>query len=177
MNQELANKLYQKYPKIFRDRVKSMEETCMCWGLECGDGWYNILDVMCQSLTYSYSTGWSDPNSDKFFDISAPQVVARQVKEKYGTLRFYFHLEFTDEISKAAEIHPEIRDILARYQNYFDGVVHMAEIMSGMTCEHTGLPGELHAAGSWYATLNREYAKTLNRGYVPVADLKSIEKP
>tara|TARA_R110002153_G_scaffold46642_2_gene131713 strand:- start:1695 stop:1805 length:111 start_codon:yes stop_codon:yes gene_type:complete len=26
--------IFEKYPKIFRDKDKPMTETCMCWGLE-----------------------------------------------------------------------------------------------------------------------------------------------
>lgn len=34
MNIELQEKLFEKYPKIFRQKDLSMNETCMCWGIE-----------------------------------------------------------------------------------------------------------------------------------------------
>ena len=41
MKAELQQQIFAKYPKMFGDRTKPMTETCMCWGLEVGDGWYN----------------------------------------------------------------------------------------------------------------------------------------
>ena len=56
MKTELQEKIFNKYPKIFGDRTKPMTETCMCWGLEVGDGWYNLIDVLCEALTNTYTT-------------------------------------------------------------------------------------------------------------------------
>ena len=44
MKEELQKQLFDKYPKIFGDHTKSPQETCMCWGLEVRDEWYNIID-------------------------------------------------------------------------------------------------------------------------------------
>jgi hypothetical protein len=55
---------------------------------------------------------------------------ASQVKEKYGTLRFYMTHE-TDEIGKA---------------------IREAEFESAVTCEHCGAPGKTHGNG-WIRTL------------------------
>ena len=46
MKQELDKLLCEKYPKMMVNRNKNMQETCMCWGFECGDGWFNILDQL-----------------------------------------------------------------------------------------------------------------------------------
>ncbi len=56
MNIELQKKLYQNYPRIFVDADKSVNESCMAWGIECGDGWYNIIDTLCQSMSHCYTT-------------------------------------------------------------------------------------------------------------------------
>jgi hypothetical protein len=42
----------------------------------CRDGWYDIIDVLCESLQ-----AWTDLNG-------APQVVVSEVKEKWGQLSF-----------------------------------------------------------------------------------------
>jgi hypothetical protein len=68
-------------------------------------------------------------------DPEIPQVVADQVKEKYGTLRFYYH--GGDE--------------------YIRGLVSMAESMSGVVCEQCGSPGKTLGPG-WIMTLCREHA-------------------
>jgi hypothetical protein len=58
------------------------------------------------------------------------QVVAMQVKEKFGSLRFYY--EGGDE--------------------YCSGVAAMAEHMSGKVCEECGAPGTTGGKG-WITTL------------------------
>jgi len=75
---KLQKQLFKKYPKIFRQKNLPMTQTAMCWGLDCGDGWYWLLDRLCCYLQFQ-----TDKNH-------MPQVEATQVKEKFGTLRFYY---------------------------------------------------------------------------------------
>jgi hypothetical protein len=82
MKKELDEKLCTKYPKIFVDRHADIRSTAMCWGIECGDGWYWLIDNLCASIQ-----GYLDNNPH----LKIPQVVTDQVKQKYGGLRFYFH--------------------------------------------------------------------------------------
>jgi hypothetical protein len=91
-----------------------------------------------------------------------PTVVLDQVKEKFGTLRVYFHLEFDKpflEMAYGDNPEPEATKCANRYSDYMNGIVHMAEVLSSRTCEFTGLPGKLHSSGGWVKTLNPEYAK------------------
>lgn len=77
MKPELEKELLTKYPKIFRQKDLPMNQTCMCWGISTGDGWFNLLDEACGKI-------------QKYIDQSgASQVEAIQVKEKFGGLRFY----------------------------------------------------------------------------------------
>ena len=72
MKQELQDKLFKKYPKIFRRKDLSPQETCMAWGIECGDGWYDIIYALCRCMQ-NHST----------------QVEIEQIKSKTGSLRIY----------------------------------------------------------------------------------------
>jgi hypothetical protein len=171
MKQELDKLLCEKYPKMMVNRNKSMQETCMCWGFECGDGWFNILNQLMGNIQHHID--WKDKQREyarKYnematqakagnFDLfeesmkdtvnleykekrlaeivagdfrtvpeSIPQVTLDQVKEKFGTLRFYY-TGGDDEIS---------------------GMVRMAESMSGVTCEECGNPGERRGSGWIY---------------------------
>lgn len=76
MNVELQDKLFKKYPKIFKQKDLSMQDTCMCWGIECGDGLYWLINQLCKQLQYDI-----DYNEH-------PQIEATQVKEKFGRLVF-----------------------------------------------------------------------------------------
>jgi len=79
MKPELEKQLADKYPKIFADKSKTPMESLMCFGCCCGDGWYDLIDALCHQLQ---QTTDEDPEEQ-------PQVVAFQIKEKFGTLRFY----------------------------------------------------------------------------------------
>lgn len=160
MNKELQDKLFNKYPKIFRQKDLSMKETAMCWGISCGDGWYNILDILCGNLQSIVDKPHEDiemykewvqkeeslPEKDrrdgwiekcnKFIEDKQsqiiPQLEAVQVKEKYGTLRFYL------------SGYPENPIVGAKVDAY----INFAEDMSAVTCEKCGMPGEL-SSGGW----------------------------
>lgn len=194
MNAELTKKLYEKYPAIFANRCD----------FSLGDGWYDIIDAMCDAMTDAYTTWISvdeahgktygikpqiDPDGHSHYPlhVECPQVVAVQIKEKYGTLRFYFLLEFEArfrELAYGENRMPEATRIADRYQSFMAGIEHMAETLSARTCEETGKDGELHVSGGslnggWWRTLNREFAKTddfcKGRNYVPVADLPELD--
>jgi hypothetical protein len=130
MKQELDKLLCEKYPKMMVNRDKSMMETCMCWGFECGDGWFTILDQLMSNIQHHID--WNNKNFEKGYKQykQVPQVTLDQVKEKFGTLRFYYQ-GGDDEIS---------------------GMVRMAESMSAVTCEQCGNPGTTGGQG-WISTL------------------------
>ena len=180
MSPELEQKIFNEYPNIFKDNTKSPQETCMCWGLEVGDGWYELIDVLCEALTYTFTTSvevdeedgkrlgiepsrWKGEDKGRyFFKVEPPQVVADQVKEKFGTLRFYYHLEYSEDNKSlvATKKYPDLETINKRYSDYIDGIVHFAEIASSRTCEVTGSEGSMHVRRGWYKTLNENVAKT-----------------
>lgn len=181
MKQELDTALCEKYPKIFRDRYASMMTTAMCWGFECGEGWYSIIDHLCSNIqghidwkrkerardlrfnralkralagdksslikyhTYKGSISEfvmrrveEDIAAAKFTDVTpkVTQVVAEQVKEKFGGLRFYYR--GGDE--------------------YISGLARMAESMSYVTCEVCGNAGKTNGGG-WIRTLCEAHTK------------------
>lgn len=130
MRQELEEQLVKQFPLCFGDYGKDMRETCMAWGCECGDGWFNIIKEACEKaepiISKWIETNRNDPEYENYQDW-APRF--SQVKEKYGTLRLYF-TTYPDGI---AEIETE------------------AENKSAVTCEKCGKPGKLRGSG-WYYT-------------------------
>lgn len=80
MNKELTQKLFDKYPKIFVQKDLPPTESLMCFGFECGDGWFWLIDNLCEKIQCYI-------DNNKHLDI--PQVEAVQVKQKFGELRFY----------------------------------------------------------------------------------------
>jgi hypothetical protein len=140
MNKELELELVKKYPKILRDYKGDPMQTCMAWGMEFHDGWNDLIDKCLHKLQY-----FCDLSSK---DGETVQVIATQLKEKYGTLSFYF----TGEGGKR-----EDWDII-------DDIITEAEIRSAHTCEVTGKEGTVCKRGGWYRTLSYEQAR--KDGYV-----------
>ncbi len=43
MNSELDAKLVEEFPLLYKERHMNMQQTCMCWGFSCRDGWYDLI--------------------------------------------------------------------------------------------------------------------------------------
>jgi len=144
MKTELDEQLCKKYPKIFVDRHGDMMKTAMCWGFDCGDGWYQILDSLCGQIQHhidwshkqmAWSIKWNEEHPDNQREIEQPvaQVVAVQVKEKFGGLRFYYN----------------------GGDDTVDGMVRMAESWAAYTCEKCGAAGKLRGSGWLYTACDQ----------------------
>lgn len=129
MNIKLERKLFKKYPKIFKQRKLPMNQTCMCFGIECSDGWYNLINKLCEHLK------WQTDINDY------PQVEATQVKTKYGSLRFYY--TFADSKKE----YPQ-----EKYE-YMRGCIEFAEYLSAYTCEQCGSMDNVCQTNGWITTL------------------------
>ncbi len=78
-------------------------------------------------------------SGDKVVKITPkmPQIQAVQVKEKFGTLRFYTN--FSDD--------------------YINGMITMAESMTAVTCEECGKPGKVRNSGWIYVACDEHTNK------------------
>jgi hypothetical protein len=141
MTKELELKLVEKYPNILCEYGGDMKKTCMHFGMECGDGWYDLLDELLAKLNY-------------ISNVSGVQVVADQIKEKFGTLRFYY--------STVAKNDLDLNVIVCKI---IDDIVDRAEKCSGYVCEKTGKTGVLCSRGGWLKTVSKDEAD--KEGYVP----------
>ena len=121
MRKELDEQLCRECPNLYADRDASEMKTCMCWGFEHMDGWYDIVHDLSLKLE---ALIMAMPKEER------AAFRAAQVKEKFGTLRFYMTGE-TDEMYK---------------------LISEAEDASAKTCEYCGEPGVLRTKG-WCFTL------------------------
>lgn len=138
---DMEKYLFDKYPIIFGDRTKPMSETCMCWGISCEMGWFKILNELCEEVQL-------------ITDTTGIQLVADQVKEKYATLRFYWHSERKPTLESEPTCTEEQCKI---WYNVIDNLVDQAEERSGRTCEECGEYGKICGKG-WYKTLCKKCA-------------------
>jgi hypothetical protein len=150
MTPELDQHIREKYPLIFSQNCE----------MSVNDGWFDIIDSLCANIQSRIDNStdrrklaiqWNDRVNDPDYDWSdkasfikreerevpelVEQVVATQIKEKFGTLRFYYN--GGDE--------------------YISGLVAMADSMSGRICEDCGKPGK-RTSGGWIRTLCDEHA-------------------
>lgn len=172
MDKELELVLVRTYPSLYRDYGGDIRQTCMGWGFSCGDGWYTIIEDLSFKITQI------DKNK---------RVVADQVKEKFGGLRFYFHIEGkTRKTTKWDNLKYRIKNRifyhtypLSRYvrdgwlkiRRFFyktlyekvSEIVDEAEYKSFKTCEACGCEGKGRSGGWVVVRCDKCYDEYLNK--------------
>jgi len=156
MSPEFEQHLREKYPKLFSGRCD----------LSIEDGWFDLVNQLCDGIqshidVVEKNRQWNigrnkrvnDPEYDwkenQFIDreerkVDDPveQVIITQIKEKFGTLRFYY----------------------GGGDLYISGLVAMAESMSSVLCEKCGNPGHRYDNKKWVRILCDFHAEKM--GYV-----------
>ena len=194
MNDENTKRLYQKYPKIFVEKDLPMTQSCMAFGVACGDGWYTILDTLCGAIQYHIENpAWVPENyiirsckkawtklvwnsiifptrniwtekqweiiqkvfsvRERFYPpkVSVQQVVAKQVKQKFGYLCFYY----TGGDSTIA------------------AYVNMVERISIKTCECCGAVGYRVNDNGWISV---KCERCREKSNVPISEKENTEQ-
>jgi hypothetical protein len=153
---ELEQHIREKYPLIFSRRCE----------MSIDDGWFDIIDMLCGNIQNridnvirqrEYTIEWNENVNDPDFEWTAfvkreerevpeliEQVVATQIKEKFGTLRFYY----------------------SGGDEYIRGLDAMAASMSGVICEQCGNPGTSRSTKKqrWIRVLCDKHAE--EQGYI-----------
>jgi ribosomal protein S27AE len=104
MNRELENALVLSYPAIYRSLQPRFSGSSL---FECDDGWYRIIDELSRKLEV---------------ESCRSHLVAFEVREKLGSLRFLLRGEVTDAV---------------------DNWLTEAARLSQRTCERCGQPATL----------------------------------
>lgn len=73
--------IIEKYPMLYCMASRPMDETCMCWGFECGEGWAIPLEHLSKKL---------EAMNLLVYPEYRVRIQACQLKEKFGYLHFYF---------------------------------------------------------------------------------------
>ena len=177
MKKELDEALVAKYPKIFKYRHAPMTHTAMCWGFDCGDGWYNIIDALCGNIQNHVTNKRNYRARILKFNRALKRALAGD------TYPLQMHFTFSgktepdewgieqanNSIVKAEfkEVPPPMPYITASqvkekfgglrfytngYTDEVGGMIRMAESMSYRTCEVCGNSGRSNNHG-WISTL------------------------
>lgn len=114
----LLNALPDQYPRLFPDGE-------LTWGFQISPGWSNLIALLCARIDVILQ---SDPEA---------RLHVKQVKEKFGRLRFYYEMEGESESLRGA-----IRQ-----------AVELAENASGICCENCGERAGTSSNRGWLRTL------------------------
>lgn len=132
MNLTNTMKLVEDFPELYWQYNEPIDRTSMCWGFDVGNGWFELLYELSEKLqpiVVEYNEKFSEVNEDYRFGVV-------QVKEKFGTLRYYVNGS-SDSI---------------------DALIDEYEMLSGHICDVCGKFGKLRGKG-WYYTSCDEHAK------------------
>lgn len=121
---------------------------------QCGDGWSNIIQCLMVAITYHIKDEYYRDKKLPYdqWELINPEEYSftiNQVKEKFGSLRFYYSVRKDNEI--------------------FSAMVRMAELLSEFTCEETGDAGNLYVKNGFLRILSPAKAEEL--GYTPAKPL------
>lgn len=124
---ELERQLFEKYPDLYAYKSADGNSSDMThYGFAHGDGWFDIIDSLSATITGIMRNDRSRNHLTPEEFAETRQVRVAQVKEKFGSLRFY-----VDNGS------PEVC-----------AAITMAEMMSSRTCEYCGNSG-MRRGGGW----------------------------
>lgn len=138
----------------------------------CGDGWVTLIQSLCELLENKFF---------RFLPIIKPEVITeednrfgffrqpnekptfcfQQIKEKFGTLRIYYSLEFP-ELDWTIFDKKAVEKLQDEDRLEIRGAVNAIERMSGFICENTGEPGFPCSIHGWHKTLSKKEAKRLD---------------
>lgn len=79
MREELEKQLQLEFPFMMQKDLEEERNPYNHWGIECGDGWYDLLHDLCTDITKRYE-----------LEEMPVDIVVLQVKEKFASLRFYY---------------------------------------------------------------------------------------
>lgn len=152
MRKELQDMLAAKYPFMERNPLKNpkvIDDLYGAFGMEFGDGWYQLMDDLCQEIADAFQAEGQEVN-----------IVIDQIKEKYGSLRFYYHFErepipihafdiLGPKGVSGARIMPKGNSL----SNKIAEIVSRYESKSKKVCEICGRDGVLRNELPWIRTL------------------------
>lgn len=145
MNDENTRRIIAACPSIFdsmqeeRDKMGIEPFHPIAFGFECGDGWADLLVELCEKIQSRLNT---------FEPQVASEIVALQVKEKYGTLRFY----------------------LSAYDDTIEDYIREAEKKSAATCEQCGKAGSVRGS-VWLYSACDEHTREQDLNPLPESEM------
>jgi hypothetical protein len=207
MNDQLTQRLVRRFPVLYQDYHSPMTRTCMCWGFDHGDGWFEIIWQLSLAIEGELNYSWLRERWylfkksffgvwNKFIYSLSPNAQDKQTQEGSGTkedpyrsvvvekarpdwlarvaCRLLFPGRFDDYRSWAGKLQhlgfkafvrwPYTGFAVAQVKEKFGTLrfycpstgaiqtyIQLAERLSAVTCEECGRPGTANDSG-WIRT-------------------------
>lgn len=133
MKKELQQKLFDDFPELFSRRHMTKKESLMSYGINVGDGWYEIIYNLCLTIQNRINSKKVEKEKsdqrlqNEIFELELTahlpykdinQIYVEQIKSKFERLCFYL-----DEYN---------------CDSYILGAIRLAENMSLTVCQECG---------------------------------------
>lgn len=146
MNGANTQKLYADFPRLYRGA--NNQNGTMHFGFDCNDGWFDLIYKLSADIEAEAASMGLDPDSKEW-------PCALQVKEKFGTLKFYCAVG-----EKKDALQPEVSGPLLSFRplpthKTIRTLIQEAEKKSATICEGCGCPSELRRDAWWRVTCDR----------------------
>lgn len=138
----------QEYFPFMEQDPNDDENIYRKWGFECSGGWYQLLRECCEAIVARYA--------EDGIGLDDIDFVPAQIKEKFGTLRFYYgyidapcgiaafdNLATGESIRFEPKSEGKIDDAKAKLRQDIRAIVRATEQKSKITCEVCGSEGIL----------------------------------
>lgn len=135
MTPEKQQILFEKYPALFEYAASKESKHAIAWGITCHDGWFHLIDTLCATLD-RLTVDYIKRRAEAGLPEETVNLRVVQVKEKFGSLRFYVY---------GIPVAPDV-------PNAFHAVIGMAEALSSSLCESCGAPAKLEGERGWWRT-------------------------
>ena len=186
MKKEFEEKLYEDFPLLFGDCYGNPQNTCMCFGFSCDDGWEPIIRELAQKL---------EPLIQKFINKNFDKLPCKwcninklnhdkgwSIEQDDGTVKHYLchgsngYEAAYPRASQVKEKFAELHFYMTMATTEMYDLIYKFEKKSKYICEQCGLNGQIcstSADGSygWLKTLCLKCA-TENNKYFPIKSKK-----
>lgn len=160
LQKELSNidKTFFRQAYLYAEGQISERDTCMGFGCCCGDGWYKPLRTFVQKVKILNELG-------ERYNI---RFVAKQIKQKYGTLRIYAN-------SQKINIQKQFIEGYQVLQKMFEDILYKCECQSRELCEWCGNYGgtegkQLIGTRGWINYICKDCARELTQKQTKIYD-------
>lgn len=190
MKNHIDRYLVLKYPKLFVNRYSSIKTTAMSWGFDVDDGWFWLIDNLCnsiQSYTDNNSKRWRIKNkiTRAFFEVFKHQ----RLYSKFKFIRHFLHILYEksekEEYESICQVTvDQVKEKFGGLRFYYSGgddIIHgmvwLAESMSYDICEICGSTENIGKTKGWIKVICEDCSKIPNNRGVSYQWKKYEEDP